>query len=76
MIIAQNKEKKVSTIILGDSDSFILNTAAHHFTDAFCEKFAKHIEKFDGTVDIFEEATSIVKRIFPFVPPEEIIEAK
>lgn len=76
MIIAQNKEKRVSTIILGDSDSFILNTAAHHFTNAFCEKFAKHIEKFDGTVDIFEDATSIVKRIFPFVPPEEIIEVK
>lgn len=76
MIIAENKEKKVSTIILGDSDSFILNTAAKQFTNAFCEKFAKHIDSFDGTVDIFEEATSIVKRIFPFVPPEEIIEAK
>lgn len=73
MIIVENESKKVATIILGDTDSFMLQVAAKHFTEAFYRKYQKYIERFDGSVDIFEGTTDIVRRVFPFVPPDEIV---
>ena len=74
LLVAENKEGNVSTIIVCDSDSFILQTAARQFTDSFYEKYRDILERFDGTISKFSETSDIVRRIFPFVPPEEIIE--
>ncbi|MHA1854179.1 MAG: hypothetical protein ACTSUF_11835 [Candidatus Heimdallarchaeaceae archaeon] len=74
MIIVENSNRKVSTIILGDSDSHMLQVAARHFTEEFYRHYHKHIDKFDGSVSIFDATTDIVRRVFPFVPPEEIVE--
>lgn len=74
LLVVENLEKHITTLIICDSDSLILQTAAKHFTDSFCTKFSKFLDRFDGTVSIFDEASDIVRRVFPFVPPEEIIQ--
>ena len=73
LLIVENQERNITTLIVCDSDSFILQTAAKHFTERFYHKFKPSIDHFDGAVSVFEDASEIVKRIFPFVPPEEII---
>jgi hypothetical protein len=74
LLVVENMERRITTLIICDSDSLILQTAAKHFTDSFCAKFSKVLDRFDGTVSIFDEASDIVRRVFPFVPPEEIIQ--
>ncbi|MCG3223745.1 MAG: hypothetical protein H7647_04715 [Candidatus Heimdallarchaeota archaeon] len=73
MIVVEDLKKKVSTIVISDSDSYILQLAVKHFNKDFCKQFAVTLENFDGAISSFSEATSIVRRVFPFVPPEEII---
>ncbi|MHA1203223.1 MAG: hypothetical protein ACTSQ4_11985 [Candidatus Heimdallarchaeaceae archaeon] len=73
MIVVEDLKKKVSTIVISDSDSYILQLAVKHFNRDFCKQFAVTLENFDGAISSFSEATSIVRRVFPFVPPEEII---
>ncbi|MHA1668244.1 MAG: hypothetical protein ACTSUR_06255 [Candidatus Heimdallarchaeaceae archaeon] len=72
MLIVENEQRNITTLIVSDSDSFILQTAAKQFTEHFCARFKHVLERFDGTISIFDEASDLVKRIFPFVPPEEI----
>ncbi|MCG3216882.1 MAG: hypothetical protein KAS63_09180 [Candidatus Heimdallarchaeota archaeon] len=74
LLVVENKERTVSTIIVCDSDSLILQTAARHFTERFYDRFSQVLEKFDGAVSKFRETSDIVRRVFPFVPPEELIE--
>jgi len=74
LLVVENQARNISTIIVCDSDSYILQTAARQFTESFYDKFRQFIEKFDGAVGIFSEASDIVRRVFPFVPPEELIE--
>lgn len=73
LIVVENKDRNITTLIIGDSDAWILQTAAKHFTENFCEMFKSAISKFDGNVAQFEKANDIVRQVFPFVPPEEII---
>ncbi len=73
LIVVENKERNITTLIIGDSDAWILQTAAKHFTENFCEMFKSAISKFDGNVAQFEKANDIVRQVFPFVPPEEIV---
>ncbi len=73
LIVVENKDRNITTLIIGDSDAWILQTAAKHFTENFCEMFKSAINKFDGNVAQFEKANDIVRQVFPFVPPEEII---
>ncbi len=73
MIVVEDLEKKVSTIVISDSDSYILQLAVKHFNKDFCRQFCDILENFDGAISSFYEATNIVRRVFPFVPPEEII---
>ncbi|MHA2309356.1 MAG: hypothetical protein ACXABJ_08775, partial [Candidatus Heimdallarchaeaceae archaeon] len=73
LLIVENQERNLTTLIVCDSDSFILQTAAKHFTEGFYLKYKSAIDEFDGAVGIFQDASDLVKRVFPFVPPEEII---
>ncbi|MHA1200019.1 MAG: hypothetical protein ACTSQF_11880 [Candidatus Heimdallarchaeaceae archaeon] len=73
MIIVENEERNIATLIISDSDAWILQTAAKHFTENFCEMFQKSIREFDGNVAQFNKASDIVRQVFPFVPPEEIV---
>ncbi|MCE7749829.1 MAG: hypothetical protein GPJ51_15690 [Candidatus Heimdallarchaeota archaeon] len=73
LIVVENKDKNITTLIIGDSDAWILQTAAKHFTENFCEMFKSAISRFDGNVAQFEKANDIVRQVFPFVPPEEIV---
>lgn len=73
LIVVENKDRNITTLIIGDSDAWILQTAAKHFTENFCEMFKSAISKFDGNVAQFEKANDIVRQVFPFVPPEEIV---
>lgn len=73
LIVVENKDRNITTLIIGNSDAWILQTAAKHFTENFCEMFKSAISKFDGNVAQFEKANDIVRQVFPFVPPEEII---
>jgi hypothetical protein len=73
LIVVENKDRNITTLIIGDSDAWILQTAAKHFTENFCEMFKSAISKFDGNVAQFERANDIVRQVFPFVPPEEIV---
>ena len=73
MIIVENTERTIATLIISDSDAWILQTAAKHFTENFCEMFQEAISDFDGNVAQFEKASDIVRQVFPFVPPEEIV---
>lgn len=72
MLIIENEEQNVDVVIVSDSDSFILVEAARHFTREFCTKYKRYLEQYDGTVSIFDGTTEIVRRVFPFVPPQEI----
>ncbi|MHA1303444.1 MAG: hypothetical protein ACTSQE_01960 [Candidatus Heimdallarchaeaceae archaeon] len=74
MIVAENEAKNVSTIIICDRDSFMLQTAAKQFINAFSSEFEELLTEFDGSVEGFDRATSLVKRIFPFVPPLELFQ--
>ncbi|MHA1865226.1 MAG: hypothetical protein ACTSVB_10430 [Candidatus Heimdallarchaeaceae archaeon] len=76
MIVAENEEKTISTIIICDRNSFMLQTAAKQFINAFTKEFKEHLEKFDGSIGKFGTATHLVRRIFPFVPPKEIVEVE
>ncbi len=73
MIVVEDLKKKVSTIVISDSDSYILQLAVKHFNRDFCKQFGSILENFDGSISSFSDATDIVRRVFPFVPPEEII---
>ncbi len=73
LLIVENQERNLTTLIVCDSDSLILQTAAKHFTERFYLKYKPAIDEFDGAVGIFQDASDLVKRVFPFVPPEEII---
>lgn len=73
MIVVEDLQKKVSTIVISDSDSYILQLAVKHFNKEFCCQFSSTLENFDGAISSFYEATEIVRRVFPFIPPEEII---
>lgn len=73
MIIVENEDRSIATLIISDSDAWILQTAAKHFTENFCEMFQESLSKFDGNVAQFNKASDIVRQVFPFVPPEEIV---
>ena len=73
LLIVENKERNLTTLIVCDTDSFILQTAAKHFTERFYFRYKPSIDDFDGAVTVFNDASDLVKRVFPFVPPEEII---
>jgi len=72
MIVVENEDRSIATLIISDSDAWILQTAAKHFTENFCEMFKEAISDFDGNVAQFRKANDIVRQVFPFVPPEEI----
>ncbi len=74
MIVAEEKNSGVVTLIICDSESYMLQTATKQFNDAFCNQFRTVLDTFDGSLSIFDEATTLVKRIFPFLPPEELYE--
>ena len=73
MIVVENQDRSIATLIISDSDAWILQTAAKHFTENFCEMFKTAIKDFDGNVAQFKKASNIVRQVFPFVPPEEIV---
>lgn len=73
MIVVEDLEKKVSTIVISDCDSYILQLAVKHFNKDFCKQFGVILENFDRAINSFYEATNIVRRVFPFFPPEELI---
>ncbi len=73
MIVVENADRNVATLIISDSDAWILQMAAQHFTESFCEQFQEAIREFNGNVAQFEKASDIVRQVFPFVPPEEIV---
>ncbi len=73
LLIVENQERNLTTLIVCDTDSFILQTAARHFTEKFYSRYKPSIDEFDGAVSVFNDAKDLVERVFPFVPPEEII---
>ena len=74
MIVVENENRTIATLIISDSDAWILQSAAKHFTENFCEVFEDCIDQFDGNVAQFDRARDIVRQVFPFVPPKEIIQ--
>jgi hypothetical protein len=60
-------EEKVGFALISNRDSEILRDGLEHFAELFLEAYKNQLDHWNGSVEIFEDASTFIEKSFPFL---------